>query len=251
MTKQFFSYLLPALLILIVSGCAKKQPKQRIKPLDSYGYKESSEGVTLQVSYISPKRFKKIYPRGLGKYVLLDQSESYKGKKMRAIKRRVRMLQGTIINNTKKTIFISRRDVSLPIIPPSKAYQQNTFLRNFSFVWLGIWGPVAILCTYLSCALLPAVMLPALLVGGAFTIPSATVGTIEHLKQLERRDFARATMLSNETHCIKPAESLSWLMMIPYRQYNPEFTITCIDEEDVKQRFEVSMAEIANKPNFW
>jgi predicted transcriptional regulator len=54
-------------------------------------------------------------------------------------------------------------------------------------------------------------------------------------------------MLSNETHCIKAAESFSWLMMIPYRQYNPAFTISGIDEDDVEHRFEVSMTEIANK----
>lgn len=231
------------LMFLLLSGCAPHKQIRMLPPLTAPQYKKTDKGVTLKMSHVSSEQFKKIYPQGLGKYKVVDTGNASFTKKLRTMKRSVRLLRGTVENSSPHVLYISRKSVSLDVIPSDETYYQNTFFRNISFIWLGLCAPLALLLAYLSIAI-PSAIIPA---GIAFccAVPGATVGTIEHLKQVDRKTFVQSTMLPDRQFCIEPNESFNWLMMIPVSDYSSTFDVTCVDDHGMEYTFNVSMSDRA------
>ncbi len=247
MVLKYPHFFLAAIMLCGLAGCAKKTaPRYTLKPAVCYNYTNTIDDITVQVAYVSPKQFKRMYPSQLHQHRLLAEHETYFHKKEPMREKRVRLLQGTITNNTDQKIYIGRKNVSLPVMKSHEVHKKRTWLSNFCFGWLGCWGALGLFICYLGIAIPSGFIVGSIFLGLA--LPGAVGGTLEHLKEKDRKHFVEDTMLHSAKHTIHPGETFSWFMLIPYEEYKPNFTITCTDKCDKHYQFDVNMRQKKSLP---
>lgn len=248
--------------ILLCTGCAKRT-KIVLPPLKKPHFEATKEGVTLKVRELNEQELKEINTKGLGSYKIGRMPLNKKDNRHNRSKY-VRVLYGTLINEASQPITFSRRSISLPVLPPHKAYRFSNNLMIWSFVcgMLGIagtaWGLTmlfagpqagASLCTIGGSTVLCVASAntfnytcySALCI--ELTILGFLVGIQEVEKEKNLKYFTRDTMLSDALHTIQPQDTQSWLMVVRSHKYRESFVMRCMKPDSSEIAFDVTMPD--------
>ena len=250
-------------IILLCTGCAKRT-KTVLPPLKKAHYEAKKEGVTLKLRELDEHELKKINTKGLGSYKIGCMPLNKKNNRHNRGKY-IRVLYGTLINESLEPIRFNRRSISLPILPPHKAYRFSNSLMIWGFL-SGVcglaytaWG-IAMLATGPQtgagiCAVgANFVMVSAsansfaytvlTVLGVEFAILGFALGVRELKNEQNLKYFTQDTMLSDANYEIEPHNTHSWLMVVRSHKYQEEFSISYTRPDATDIVFDVVMPDL-------